>query len=107
MLGVQCSAPTQPTRPRRPGKEALLSLRTRIQTLSAAAMLALAVASLTVGGADAKPKRPANGTTCSVPGAAVDPPSENDFEFYLPGEVVSVVKPNGDIVLIQCQADGT
>lgn len=79
-----------------------MSLRTRIQTVSTTTMLALAVAGLTVGGADAKPKRPANGTTCSLPGAAVVPPSDNDFEFYPVGALETVVKPNGDVVFIQC-----
>ena len=85
-----------------------MTLRTRIQTLSAATLLALAVAGMSAGPADAKPKKPVDtGVRCSVPGARGVPPSDEDLEFYMPGEYVSVIDNSGRHRLLRSNADGT
>ena len=85
-----------------------MTLRTRIQTLSAAALLALAVVGMSAGPADAKPRKPVDtGVRCSVPGAMGVPPSDEDFEFYMPGEYVTVRDNSGSHRILRCNPDGT
>jgi hypothetical protein len=42
---------------------------------------------------------------CSLPGDLVD--SENDYEFYMPGETVQVNEGQRRVTNYECQADGT
>lgn len=80
----------------------------RVLSLATALVLGAAIVGLTAQPTAAESKRPKdNGEACSLPGAAVIPPSENDYEFYLPGMMENVRKPNGDSAVLVCQKDGT
>jgi len=74
-----------------------------LRTLAAGSMLALAIAGVSVGQADAKPKRPLdNGVRC----AALEP-TTGEWDFYLPGEVVTVIDSQGVGHRFVCGGDGT
>lgn len=82
-----------------------MMLRTRVQTVAAAALLAVVAVGLSGGVADAKPRRPAdNGVRCSLPGSAAG--REEDFVFYLPGETEVITGPDGSSAIMRCGADG-
>jgi hypothetical protein len=81
------------------------TIRTRIRTLTAAALVALAVVGVSAEHAHAKPKRPAdNGVRCAIAGTEVGEPE--DLVFYLPDDVISVRDINGEWRYYKCGADG-
>jgi hypothetical protein len=78
-----------------------MTIRTRILSVGAVAMLALIVVSMSVGHVDAKPRRPVdNGIRC-----AIFNEQTGEWEFYLPGEVITAVIA-GFSQRFQCGADG-
>lgn len=80
-----------------------MNIRMKVRTLVAASLLAVAVVGVSAGAADAKPKKPLDdGVRC-----AVTEPTTGEIEFYLPGEVVTVMDSNGVGHRVQCGADGT
>jgi len=85
-----------------------MNMRTRAGSLVAVLMVGVALATASVGEAEAKPKRPVSpadsGVRCVLPGAAVG--SSNDQEFYMEGELVSVVDSNGVRRFLYCANDG-
>ena len=81
----------------------------RAFSLATALVLGAAIVGLAVEPAAAEKKKQSNDpdAPCSLTGATVDPPSENDYEFYIPGEWVAVKHPSGDVKMLECQKDGT
>ncbi len=61
-----------------------MNIRTAIRTLATAALLAVAVVSVSAGPAHARPKVDDLNTPCAIPGSAVG--SSNDWEYYSPGD---------------------
>ncbi len=85
-------------------KEKPMNIRTSIRTLAAAALLALTVASVSAGPAHAEKKGPAdNGVRCDIAGSLVG--SDNDMEFYLPGDSLVVDVGTGPKAYV-CGNDG-
>jgi hypothetical protein len=75
----------------------------RVQSVSAAALLALVVAGLSVGQADARPHHPPdNGVPCMYIRQET-----GDMEFYLPYDTVRVMDGQGWYHLLMCMPDGT
>jgi hypothetical protein len=73
-----------------------MNLRTIVRTLTAAALLAVTVVSVSAQQADAKPRGPRQtsgtidrDTTCAFPGFAVSQP-QHDWVFYAWGEEIVV-----------------
>ena len=56
--------------------------------------------------AEKKPKETIE-QNCSLTGSTLVPPSENDYEFFVPGALEVARKPNGDAAVLECQKDGT
>jgi hypothetical protein len=79
----------------------------RALTLATALVLGAAIVGLTAEPAAAERKTKDNGVRCSLTGETVDPPTENDYEFYTPGTWESVRHPSGDVKMLECQKDGT
>jgi hypothetical protein len=78
-----------------------MTIRTRILTVGAAAMLALTIVSMSVGHAVAKPRRPVdNGIRC-----AIFNEQTGEWEFYLPGDVITA-DIAGFSQRFRCGADG-
>ena len=78
-----------------------MTIHTRIRTL-AAALLALTVAGMSAGLVNAEPKQPVdNGVRC-----ASYEPTTGEWEFYLPGEVVTTIDDKGVGHRKVCGADG-
>ncbi len=69
----------------------------------------IVLATMGAGDAEAAPRKPKdNGVRCSLPGAAAgEPYSDEDYVFYMPGQKVLATGPNGEVVELQCQPDGT
>jgi hypothetical protein len=78
-----------------------MTLAKHIRTLTGAALLALTVLSVTGEHVHAKPKRPVDdGIRC-----AIFNEKSGEWEFYLPGEVITVMIAGFDQRL-RCGADG-
>lgn len=86
----------------------MTTISTRVRTFTAATALALAVAAFTVGGADAKPKRPAdNGVRCAISGSALSSnPDGEDTVFFLPYDTIVVLDAQGEPHNLVCGPDG-
>jgi len=86
----------------------MMSVHTRIRTLGAAALLAVAVVAATAAQADARPKDPGTPQPklCSLPGSAVGHP-ELDWVFYTPGSTADLKDSNGGSHIVVCGQDGT
>src|SRR5688500_16700684 len=81
----------------------------RALNLATGLVLGASIMALSAEPAAAETKKPPkdNGVRCSATGATVLPPSDNDYEFYMPGEYADLKDPSGAAKLMQCQADGT
>jgi hypothetical protein len=85
-----------------------MNIGTQARGLAAALVLGAAIVGLSVDSAEAAPKDPKdNGERCSLDGETVVPPSENDYEFYVPGDHELALDANGKQRMLQCQKDGT
>jgi hypothetical protein len=81
-------------------KETPMTIHTHIRTLAAAALLALTMAGTFVGHVNAEQKEPVdNGVRCAAW-------TGEEWDFYLPGEVITVRDSNGVGHRRQCGADG-
>ena len=66
-----------------------MNIGNRVLSLATALVLGATIVGLSAEPAAAESKRPKdNGVRCSMDGKLVQPPSENDTEFYSPGEWV-------------------
>jgi len=84
-----------------------MAIGKRAFSMATALVLGAAVVGLTAEPAAAERKTKDNGVRCSVTGDSVQPPSENDYEFYMPGDHETLSHPTEGTKLMQCQADGT
>jgi hypothetical protein len=78
----------------------------RALTMTTALVLGVTIVGLTAEPAAAEKKEPKKETTeqnCSLTGASIVPPSENDYEFYVPDSLEVVRQPNGDTQVWECQ----
>ncbi len=82
-----------------------MTIRTRIRTLAAAALLALAVVSVSAGRVHAKPKHPGNGVHCAAAGPTVGEDDE-DWVFFLPGDEIVAYDSADHPHTLRCGADG-
>ena len=85
-----------------------MNVKSTIRTLAGAALVALAVAGMTVPTAGAERKGgggPAG--TCYATGATLEPPTDDTYVFFEAGEIAAMKGPDGNNRLMQCQKDGT
>jgi hypothetical protein len=84
-----------------------MNVKSKIRTLAGAALVALAVAGVAVTAVSAE--RNTGGTpdsNCAATGATLHPPTDNDFEFFPPGEIVNMRDAKGDVRTMRCGRGG-
>jgi hypothetical protein len=84
-----------------------MNVKSKIRTLAGATLVALAVAGMAAIPAGAE--RNTGGTNdpnCAATGATLHPPTDNDFEFFPPGEIVTMSDAAGDVRVMKCGKGG-
>ncbi len=84
-----------------------MNIGKRALSLATALVLGAAIVGLTAEPAAAEKKTKDNGVRCHMPGNLVHPPSENDHEFFAPGEWAEAKDGPNRTAVYECQADGT
>jgi hypothetical protein len=85
-----------------------MNVKSKIRTLAGAALVALSVAG--VAAIPAGAERNTGGTNdpnCAATGATLYPPTGNDYEFFPPGELVTMRDAKGDVRVMKCGKGGT